>query len=379
MRISTAAALGGWVALLWLSAAYGHEIRPAIATIELAPEHYRVELIVNAEALLARIGPGHADTDDSPDARVYNALRTLPPADLQQRFRAYLPDFLPGIEIRFDGGLSVPRVEHIDIPEVGDLARSRRTRIVLVGEVPANAGTMTWRYAAAYGSSVVKLRRSAGEAFVSAWLKPGVESEPYRLSDALPSEPRATIAWQYLMLGFTHIVPKGLDHILFVLGLFLLSASMRPLLWQVTSFTVAHSITLGLSIYGYISLSSAIVEPLIALSIVYVAIENILTPRLHPWRLVIVFAFGLLHGMGFAGVLQELGLPRSQFLTALVTFNLGVEFGQLAVIAGAYLAVGIWGRNRDWYRRWVVIPASAVIAVVGLHWTVDRVWPGALG
>ena len=131
------------------------------------------------------------------------------------------------------------------------------------------------------------------------------------------------------------------------------------------------------SIYGVISLSPNIVEPLIALSIVYVAVENILTSKLTLWRPFVVFGFGLLHGMGFAGVLQELGLPRSEFLNALVTFNLGVEFGQLAVISIAFLVVGIWGRGKEWYLPWVVIPGSLFIAVVGFYWAVERV-PGIL-
>src|SRR5205823_5104476 len=127
---------------------------------------------------------------------------------------------------------------------------------------------------------------------------------------------------------FTHIVPGGLDHILFVLGIFLLSMKVKPVLAQVTAFTLAHSITLGLTIYGLVSVSPRVVEPMIALSIAYVAIENIATTALRPSRVAIVFAFGLLHGMGFAGVLKELGLPRAEFLTALVTFNVGVELGQ---------------------------------------------------
>ena len=184
---------------------------------------------------------------------------------------------------------------------------------------------------------------------------------------------RWAVAKQYLVLGFEHILPKGLDHILFVLGIFLLSPAWRPVLWQVTTFTIAHSITLGLTIYGIVSLSPAIVEPLIALSITYVAIENLFTSTLKPWRIALVFAFGLLHGMGFAGVLSELGLPRSEFFTALVTFNLGVEAGQLAVIALAFLAVGWWRRSEAGrYRRWVVVPASVLIAICGAWWTITR-------
>jgi hypothetical protein len=131
-----------------------------------------------------------------------------------------------------------------------------------------------------------------------------------------------------------------------------------------------------LSVYGVVSLPPAIVEPLIAASIVYVAVENILTSNLKPWRTLVVFGFGLLHGLGFAGVLAEVGLPQGQFVPALVSFNVGVELGQIAVIALAFLAVGIWGRTKSWYRARVVVPASAAVAAVGLFWTVQRVLGG---
>ena len=180
-----------------------------------------------------------------------------------------------------------------------------------------------------------------------------------------------TTAAEYGSLGFTHILPKGLDHILFVVGLFLLGTRWRPLLLQVTLFTVAHSITLGLSMLGVVSLPSSIVEPLIAFSIAYVAVENLFTTELSPWRGALVFLFGLLHGLGFAGVLRDLGLPREEFLTALLAFNLGVEAGQLTIIALAALAV-VWYRHQPWYHRRVVVPASLVIAIVGVYWTVTR-------
>jgi hydrogenase/urease accessory protein HupE len=176
----------------------------------------------------------------------------------------------------------------------------------------------------------------------------------------------------YLWLGFTHILPKGLDHILFVIGIYLLSTRLRPILIQVTTFTVAHTITLGLTIFGVLSLPASIVEPMIALSIAYVAIENLVTSELKPWRVALVFGFGLLHGMGFAGVLSELGLPATERVTALLSFNLGVEGGQLTVIAMLALTLG-WLRNREWYRSRVVIPLSLGIAAVGLYWTITRI------
>jgi hypothetical protein len=140
----------------------------------------------------------------------------------------------------------------------------------------------------------------------------------------------------------------------------------------VSTFTLAHSITLGLTIYGVVSLPARVVEPMIALSIAYVAIENVVTTELKTWRVALVFSFGLLHGMGFAGVLRDLGLPRGDFLAALVTFNLGVEAGQLTVVALAFVLVGYWRRNAVSYRRLIAQPASIAIALTGLYWTVQR-------
>jgi hypothetical protein len=159
---------------------------------------------------------------------------------------------------------------------------------------------------------------------------------------------------------------------MFVLSLFLLGGTLRSTLWQVSAFTLAHSITLGLSMYDLIAVPSSIVEPLIALSIAYVAIENILLSEVRSWRLALIFGFGLLHGMGFAGALRSLDLVPADFLAALLAFNAGVEAGQLAVIGGAFLLVGLTWRSRGWYRHRVVMPASAAIACVALYWTVER-------
>ncbi|MCK5394630.1 MAG: HupE/UreJ family protein, partial [Gammaproteobacteria bacterium] len=124
---------------------------------------------------------------------------------------------------------------------------------------------------------------------------------------------------------------------------------------------------------GVISLAPNIVEPLIALSIAYVGIENIFSKRLHKSRLFLVFCFGLLHGLGFAGVLADFGMPADDFATGLISFNVGVELGQLAVISVAFLAVGLWFSARPWYRKAIVIPGSAAISVIGLFWTFERI------
>ncbi len=176
----------------------------------------------------------------------------------------------------------------------------------------------------------------------------------------------------YLKLGFTHIIPYGYDHVLFVLCIFFLSSRLSTVLWQATAFTVAHSITLGLAMYGYIEPLPSVVEPIIALSIFFVAMENLLVDQLKPSRMVIIFLFGLVHGMGFASALTELGLPPSGYLASLLSFNLGVEIGQVTVILIAWLLLGKWFSHKTWYRSRVVNPVSMVIALVALYWTLER-------
>lgn len=244
--------------------------------------------------------------------------------------------------------------------------------IRLSGRIPDGARQLTWMYGWTFASYSVTVRAAASTAESTFWLEGGETSAPINI--AIPSPPpllSATIL-RYLELGFTHIVPRGFDHVLFVLGIFLLSRRPRSVLAQVSAFTVAHSITLGLNMYGVIALPSRFVEPVIALSIAYVAIENLLLAELRKWRIGLVFAFGLLHGLGFASALKEVGLPRSEFLIALLAFNTGVEAAQLAVIGAAFLAVGWYCANRPWYRSRIVMPASALIACTALYWTVER-------
>ena len=185
---------------------------------------------------------------------------------------------------------------------------------------------------------------------------------------------RKDIAWLYLQLGFTHILPLGFDHILFILSLYLLNPKLKPILLQATAFTIAHTITLGLSMYNLILLPAAIVEPIIALSIMYVAMENIFSPALKKSRLIVVFIFGLIHGMGFASALKELGLPQNSYLSSLILFNVGVELGQVFVILSAYFLFGKWFGNKVWYRPRIVIPISICIAIIALYWTVQRIF-----
>jgi len=190
----------------------------------------------------------------------------------------------------------------------------------------------------------------------------------------LESMSKTDAAILYLVMGYKHILPLGFDHILFVLSLFLLSPSLKPVLWQATAFTIAHSVTLALAMYKVIQVPAAIVEPLIALSILFVAVENIVSPRLKPARIGIVFLFGLIHGLGFAGALADMGLPQNAYLLSLVMFNVGVELGQLTVILLAFFLLARWFGNKPYYRKRVVVPLSVLIGLIALYWTVERVF-----
>ena len=276
-----------------------------------------------------------------------------------------LSEVVNASKIAFDGKEVVPKAAW-----KGRDPRAAELVLRMTGEIPGGARTFTWSSSLKLGSYLLTVRLP-GEEPERAWMEGGDSSPAFSLKGAA-TPTRWEIARQYLVLGFTHILPKGTDHILFVLGIFLLSTRIKPVLLQVTAFTIAHTITLGLTIYGVVSLRPTIVEPLIALSIVYVAVENVTTSELHPWRVALVFGFGLLHGMGFAGVLSEVGLPRSEFLTGLLCFNAGVELGQLTVILAALALVGLPFRRERWYRPRLVVPISLAIAAVGLWWAVDR-------
>ena len=176
---------------------------------------------------------------------------------------------------------------------------------------------------------------------------------------------------RYVAFGFTHIVPGGLDHILFILGLFFLARDAFSLLVQITLFTLAHSLTLGLSLQGVVSLPTQWVEVAIALSIVFVAAENLFHSELGRWRSWMVFASGLVHGLGFAHAFEETAVAPGDFLPALFSFNVGIELGQLCVVGVAFAVVAAWWK-RDWYCRAIARPASAVIALTGLYWAMER-------
>jgi hydrogenase/urease accessory protein HupE len=370
--------LGLTVILLLLSTqAIADVVRPALVEISLNTDGtYRIEVRASIEALLTGINANYKNTQDSPMADAYDALRVLSKQELEKAFTPFKARFTEIVELRFDGERAPLRITGLDIPEPGYTKVPRISLIVLEGQADRSASVVDWYYPASFGDNAVRVRQvdEVNEKWHWSqwqWLRDDQRSGPFSLTEVFTEVSLWKMVTTYLVSGFEHILPKGLDHILFIIGIFLLSLHLRPLLWQVTMFTVAHTITLGLAMAGYISLPDNIVEPLIALSIAYIGLENIWHKSLHKSRLALVFAFGLLHGMGFASVLKEFGMPEDDFLTALISFNVGVELGQLAIIMLAFAIVG-WLRHREYYRYAVIIPGSLAIMVTGLYWTVDR-------
>jgi hydrogenase/urease accessory protein HupE len=175
----------------------------------------------------------------------------------------------------------------------------------------------------------------------------------------------------FFLQGILHIL-GGLDHVLFVIALVSVVTTWTELAKVVTSFTVAHSITLALGALDMVKISPRLVEPLIAMSIMYVGLENVLRARPRA-RLAVTFSFGLMHGFGFSGVLRDLGLPRAHLAPALLGFNLGVEVGQLLIVAPLAPLVWLLQRRAGAFRRFR-IGVNAAVALVAGWWFIERVF-----
>ena len=356
------------------SAALAHEVRPSIVDLTVLKDgNLKLAIRLNLEAVIAGIGVEHTDTSQSANAGEYDRLRQLSREALNKAFNKTSNGFKKAIGVKVDGVRLGLEISSVDIPEVGDTDLSRLSIINLHGKLSGGAKSLVWVWDKKLGAAIVRVKGAAqeGNPVFAGLVKGGTESGPIALTGMVPLS-ALSIFGQYIKVGIEHIIPKGLDHILFVVGLFLLSSRFSSLLWQISSFTIAHTITLGLAMAGFISAPSGFVEPLIALSIVYVAVENIFTSKLNHWRTLVVFMFGLLHGLGFASVLNDVGLPTGSFFSALIGFNIGVEIGQLSVVAICFFLVGWWFRDKTYYRKLITIPASALIAVIGAWWFIER-------
>jgi hydrogenase/urease accessory protein HupE len=263
------------------------------------------------------------------------------------------------LDARFDcasgGGASVPF--EIDVALLDDLSRGHR-------HVARAIGATTHDEILTSDHSSFSITPAAPPA-----------SDAARPPPAAPG--RASSAWAFFRMGIDHILARPYDHLVFLFGLVLLRARIKELLAIVTAFTVAHSVTLALAVFGLLTPSPRFVEPAIALSIVYVGIENFFVKDASKrWR--ITFPFGLIHGFGFAAALQDVRVPRPQIPVALVSFNVGVEAGQLFALA-LVLPLVVLVRRQVWFEPSGVRLLSGAVALAGGIWFVARIVSGGGG
>ncbi len=378
------------IAITLLGARAGaHEVQPAIADLTIDGTALTLEIRLALEAPLAGIDlQGLADTDEAAGAERYDALRALPPDGLLAELEAAWPNLRDAITIEAGGTEVAAELAGAKIGAIGNVELTRESVLRLTAALPDDDSTVTVGWAPELGALV--LRQQGVEGGYTGLLAGGELSPPIP-RDAPAVQSTSDLFTEYLIAGFEHIIPLGIDHILFVLGLFFFALAWGPLLWQVTAFTVAHTITLAMATLGVISIPDNwmwLVEAIIALSITYVAVENLMRPAMDWVRPAVVFGFGLLHGLGFASVLGDFGLPQGQFVTALLAFNIGVEIGQLAVIFVAFLLIVLARlasgvarlddeeavvRDLPVIYRAVSLTGSITIAIVGFYWFLERV------
>ena len=357
--------------LILSSPLHSHEIKPSVMDITIIEGNASIEFKLNAETVLSEIDASlYQDTNDSPQSQKYDALRSLSTEEVEKMVIENENKFTDKIKINIGDEtipLSLKNVETFQ--EIND-EFPRDTTLNIGFEIKDESFTI--QFEKELGPVVIRHFEDLSKESVlfTTYLQPAERSS--LISQQTRSSALSTTI-EYLVLGIEHIVPKGLDHILFIIGIFFYAIKFKPLLLQVTMFTVAHSITLILASFNLIFIPATIVEPLIALSISYVAIENIFQRRSTLLRYLIIFIFGLIHGLGFAFVLGDIGLNTSQLVLSLISFNIGVEIAQIAIIILASIIFIIPSRQ-SWYRAFLQIPISIIISMIGLYWFIERVF-----
>ena len=355
---------------LKVAAVKAHEISPSILDLSISSNVVQLKLRLSVEAILADVNLSETDnTNFSQNSFKYDELRSLNPEEIKNYFSNRWSDLAPLIQVNQSGRALELNFSELSVPEIGNLELTRISHLYIEAELK-NTDPISFSWDPKFGPVVV--RQMGVQNGITQFLQNGDKSDLIYFNDNVQYR-KISAFLDYIPVGFEHIIPKGWDHIIFVLGLFFFSTKLRPLVWQISAFTVAHTFTLALGSIGYIKIIPEIVEPLIALSIVFIAVENIIFDRLSKWRPIVIFIFGLLHGLGFASVLGEFGLPDGFFIAALLGFNLGVEIGQLTVVLLAFITLGYWFNKKDYYQISIANPISIIIGLVGAYWFIERV------
>ena len=348
----------------------GHEMSPSILDLTINPNLVQLKIRFSIEAMLAEIDLSEiSDTNLSENADKYDDLRTFAPNEIKNIFNKKWPNLSKNIKLIQSGRIIQLDYRDLTVPDVGNTELTRISHLYLEAKIEKDQ-PMIFSWSSDFGPIVV--RQMGVQNGLTQYLSNGKASDPIFFQGAV-GKSKINTFFEYIVVGFEHIIPKGWDHIVFVLGLFFFSSKFKPLVWQISAFTLAHTFTLALGSLGYINIVPEIVEPLIALSIIFISIENIFIKELSKWRPIVIFIFGLLHGLGFASVLGEFGLPNGFFVPALIGFNVGVEFGQLTIVLLAFVFIGYWFNKKDYYESSIAQPISAIIGLIGVFWFIERV------
>lgn len=369
-----AGALFGAICALATSAS-AHDLSFALANVSF-PKSQQVRIEIRAHIPALILGRAQGPLAEAS----LSTFMALDEAALRRREAIATANFLSELSLRADGRLVDAIVVHY--PDLAALradatAQTSTPRpsqpVILTATLPPGTRAIDLALPQDLGPAVVVVSYGDGRTATEP-LPDGARSRPIRLGGPSPFADGWRTFTDFVADGFRHILPQGYDHVLFIVALAVAAPRLGALVKLATVFTAAHSITLALGVFRLVELQSTIVEPAIALSIVAVAAFTLLIPEAarRPERLVIIFAFGLLHGLGFAGALRETGLPRGLEAVALAGFNIGIEFGQLVVIGMTLACIG-WWRDRPNYRSRVAMPVSAAIALAGSIWTVQRI------
>jgi len=361
---------------LFSTVSISHEIKPSIADFTYDENFLNIKIRLNAELILSNIDASKiSNTNSSSLSDIYDKLRILDKIELEELFKSSWQEISTNIDIKINNETKKINFINIEVEDIKNFEISRDTHIYLQVLLNNNSEYFTFSWIKKYGPIILRenSNHKLEDELFTEYLQSGIESDQFSFNEK-NFKNRLNSFIKFFVLGVQHIIPKGLDHILFIFGLFLFSSSLKKLITQITIFTIAHSITLIFVSLSLMKINPQIVEPIIALSIVYVGIENIFKNYVKEYlRYVVILFFGLLHGLGFALVLSDIGYRSTDLFINLISFNIGIEVAQISIVLVLYLLVALnFAKNKN-YRMFFQVPSSILISSIGLYWFFERI------
>ena len=361
---------------LFSTVSISHEIKPSIADFTYDENFLNIKIRLNAELILSNIDASKiSNTNSSSLSDIYDKLRVLNTIELENLFKSSWQEISTNIDIKINNETKKINLINIEVEDIKNFEISRDTHIYLQVLLNNNSEYFTFSWIKKYGPIILRenSNHKLEDELFTEYLQSGIESNQFSFNEK-NFKNRLNSFIKFFVLGVQHIIPKGLDHILFIFGLFLFSSSLKKLITQITIFTIAHSITLIFVSLSLMKINPQIVEPIIALSIVYVGIENIFKNYVKEYlRYVVILFFGLLHGLGFALVLSDIGYRSTDLFINLISFNIGIEVAQISIVLVLFLLVALnFAKNKN-YRMFFQVPSSILISSIGLYWFFERI------